>query len=75
MSIMSLTKKYENKMFEIACTDALEKKLFSYKYFSNLLKTVDKKQHEALEIPIPKVVMHENIRGSKISFGGDEVAH
>ena len=75
MSIMSLTKKYENEMFESACSDALEKKLFSYRYFSNLLKSADKKQKDALKKPAAKVVMHGNIRGSKISLGGDEVAH
>lgn len=75
MSIMSLTKKYETEMFESTCSDSLEKKLFSYRYFSNLLKSVDKKRKDALKKPVAKVVTHENIRGAEISLGGDEVAH
>lgn len=75
MSIMSFTKKYSNEIMEQSCKEAFDKKLFSYKYFSNIIKTIHGKSSEDSSSKSSDIVMHDNIRGLKGIIGGETIAH
>ena len=66
MGIMRYSKSYTNEVMERASQDALDKKIYSFKYFSIILKQM------AIKMPIQdeRIIKHDNVRGSNAFTGG-----
>jgi transposase len=65
MGIMRLGKDCSTEIMEQACKEAINKKIFSCKYFSIILKeTITKFDKKSTKGEADKIVMHNNIRGS-----------
>jgi len=66
MGIMRYSKSYSNEVMERASRDALDKKIYSFKYFSIILKQM------AIKMPIQdeRIIKHDNVRGSNAFTGG-----
>ncbi len=69
MGIMSLGKKYPKDFMEKACEEADNRRLYSYRYFSNIIKRLEESESESLEDNVI-IVQHKNIRGVKGIVGG-----
>jgi transposase len=67
MGIMRLAKSYSHELMENASQEALAKELYSFKYFSMILKQQLAKKAEGKQ---DKPIAHENIRGSSAFKGG-----
>jgi hypothetical protein len=68
MGIMRLGKDSPPEIMESACKEALDKRTYSYKYFSIIFKQVTAKFGKKNEET--KIVTHDNIRGSSAFMGG-----
>jgi hypothetical protein len=68
MAILSLAKDCPESVMENAAELALDKKTYSYKYFSIIFKQELSKAGK--EKDIPKIIMHENLRGKSAFTGG-----
>lgn len=68
MGIIALTKDYSVETIEKASSEAIEKDLYSYKYYKMLLNNQrqqqNKNQHE-------RIIHHSNVRGKRAFEGGD----
>ena len=67
MGIMRLAKTHSNELIDSASREALDKKTCSFKYFSIILKQLTAK---AASEQKEKVVIHDNVRGSRAFIGG-----
>jgi len=67
MGIMGWSKSYPPEVMEAASREALDKNIYSYKYFSMILKTVAQK---AGVRDGEKIITHDNLRGSNAFLGG-----
>lgn len=70
MGIMSLAKKHNVSLIEIAAEDAEAKKLYTYKYYSSIVKRLEKQGDETVNHN-NKVIYHDNIRGVQSIVGGE----
>jgi transposase len=68
MAILSLAKDCPESVMENAAELALDKKTYSYKYFLIIFKQELSKAGK--EKDIPKIIMHENLRGKSAFTGG-----
>ena len=67
MGIMRLAKDIPKEIMEKASREALDRQIYSYKYFNIILKqTAAKAREEQAE----KIIKHDNIRGSSSYIGG-----
>jgi DNA replication protein DnaD len=67
MGIMRLAKNTTPDIMEKASREALDRRTYSYKYFSIILKqTVSKVRDEHTE----RIIKHDNVRGSSAYAGG-----
>jgi transposase len=69
MGIMSLGKKHSKDFMEKACEEADNRKLYSYRYFSNIIKRLEESESESPDDKA-KIVQHKNIRGAQGIIGG-----
>ena len=67
MGIMRWSKSYPPEVIEAASREARDKNIYSYKYFSMILKTIAQK---ATERDREKIITHDNLRGSEAFLGG-----
>jgi transposase len=67
MGIMRLSKTYDPESMEKASQEALSQKIYTYKYFSIILK---KAAARTLQSKKEKVIQHANVRGSQAYAGG-----
>lgn len=71
MGIMRLGKEFPPEIMESACQEALDKRTYSYKYFSMIFKQITAKNNKSSDREEPdKIVFHENVRGSSAYAGG-----
>ena len=69
MAIMSLTKNCSPEIMESAASQALDKKTYSYKYFSIIFKQEATKASRKEKTD--KIIIHENLRGRSAYAGGE----
>ena len=69
MGIMRLGKDAPPEIMESACKEALDKRTYSYKYFSIIYKNVTAKFDKKCSNE-DKIITHDNIRGSSAFIGG-----
>lgn len=67
MGVMRYSKSYPAEIMESACREALEKEIYSFKYFSIILKQAAK---SVSAIDGEKIIRHDNVRGSSAFAGG-----
>ncbi len=67
MGIMRWSKSYPQEVIEAASWEALDKNIYSSKYFSMILKTIAPK---ATERDIEKIITHDNLRGNNAFLRG-----
>jgi len=68
MGIMRLGKNHSDEIMEKTSRDALDKKTFSFKYFSMIMKQVETQMTK--EKRDEKIVKHDNVRGISAYSGG-----
>lgn len=67
MGIMRLAKDYSDEVFESASLESLEKGTCSFKYFSIILRQKSVKMGNSVS---ERIIVHENVRGSRAFTGG-----
>jgi hypothetical protein len=73
MGIMRLGQDCSPEQMEQACTYALQVRIYSYRYFSKILKQITQQK---ANIQVDKrIIIHSNIRGSQAYQGGGINAH
>jgi transposase len=71
MGIMRLGKDSPSEIMESACKEALDKRTYSYKYFSIIFRQNTAKINKNSDNSKPdKIVSHKNVRGSNAYAGG-----
>ncbi|HKL11293.1 MAG TPA: IS21 family transposase [Clostridia bacterium] len=74
MGIMGFGKKYSCDFMEKACEEADSKRLYSYRYFSNIVKRLEKSENKPTDEKM-QIVHHKNIRGIEGIVGGTQHAN
>lgn len=67
MGIMRFSQNYSNEIMESACKEAISKQIYTYKYFSIIIKQVASNYHKEQR---ESIVKHDNVRGSNAYTGG-----
>jgi len=71
IGIMRLGKDSPSEIMERACKEALDKKMYSYKYFSMIHRQIEAAAHKKEKNKQKeKIVQHENLRGKNAYAGG-----
>jgi len=68
MAILALAKDSPSSVMENAAALAIEREVYSYKYFGIIFKQELSKS--AIEIKSPRIISHDNIRGKSAYVGG-----